>query len=187
MTGSIEWRRRLDEGNPELKKIQTPDMVLSRSHDRAIAMGPFIPEHADADRHRRHLVKTIPTDSIKLGRCTEHPAAAGIPLDQSASRSEWAPWKAPSFFIQGGTLMLVAAGVIWSAAEPARQERNRSLAYWKGGRFYWSGTGVLPMSLLNSTDLQPPPSIHGRHWPFDGSLRSRSPSGTASGIWLLCL
>ena len=109
--------------------------------------------------------KTIPTDSIK-------PDAPSILLLLGLSTSLLSVGMGtlvPSF-IQGGTLMLVAAGVIWSAAEPARQERNRSLAYWP---ILLVITGILP-SLLNSTDLQ---TSHGRHWPF---YRSRSPSSWPS-------
>lgn len=90
-------------------------------------------------------MKTIPTEAIK-------PDAPSILLLLGLSTSLLSVGMGtlvPSF-IQGGTLMLVAAGVIWSAVEPARQERNRSLAYWP---ILLVIAGVLP-SLLNSTDLQ---------------------------------
>ncbi|MBG83839.1 MAG: hypothetical protein CMJ40_04745 [Phycisphaerae bacterium] len=52
--------------------------------------------------------------------------------------------------IRGGTLMLIAIGVIWCVALPGRTEQNRSLMFWP---ILLVLLGVLP-SLFNSINLQ---------------------------------
>ena len=103
-------------------------------------------------------MKTIPTDSIK-------PDAPSILLLLGLSTSLLSVGMGtlvPSF-IQGGTLMLVAAGVIWS---PPNLLGRNEIDRWRTGRFYWSLRDT-PVEFNRPADQ-----------PGDAASTSRSPSSS---------